>query len=99
MNDDPFRDLEQQLAGLQPARLPRALTQRIVDQLADAPLTLSDRILATFMAGGALAASFIITLIILSAATAPPPAPAPNRAEAAARQQMLRDYQSLLAQR
>lgn len=99
MNDDPLHDVERQLAALKPAPLPAALAARIAAQLDNAPLTLADRILAAFMTAGALAASVIVTIVILSAATAPLPSPDTSRAAAAARQQMLQEYQSLLAQR
>ena len=98
MNDETLRQLESELASLKPAPLPAALHNAIARELDDAPLTFADRILATFMGAGALAASIILAIVVLNVATEPA-RPVQNNSDLATRQQIMREYQFLLAQR
>jgi len=76
--NESFEKIEKDLASLRPRPLSRELVERLGEELdRDAPLRLADRVLASFVGAGALAACVIVGVVtwnVIGQSSVPPPA-------------------------
>ena len=91
MNDETMNNLERGLLRLRPVELSAGLKGR----LADEPLTVGDRVLASFAGVGAVAACVIVAVGVMQAMVATPRALSAQ--EIAASQQIVAEYSRILA--
>ena len=61
--NESFDKVEKDLAALRPRALPRELVERVTEELDRPPVRWADRVLASFVGAGALAACVIVGVV------------------------------------
>ena len=97
MENEEFPALKKVLRRYGPAPLPEGLRQRLEDA-ANGPISLADRVLAIWTTVGAVAAGAVIVLTVWQLAAGPRWVP-PSAQDMALHQQTVMEYEKIIAAR